>query len=64
MRRVRLPNGRYGFVSSNQDVVGDKGSISVQWRPIRWGLVWAIFFAPLTFGLSFIPWLVHQLLKS
>lgn len=28
MRRVRLPNGRYGFVSSNQDVVGDKGAIA------------------------------------
>jgi len=31
--------------------------------PIRWGLVWAIFFAPLTLGLSFVPWVVHQVRK-
>jgi len=30
---------------------------------IRWGLVWAIFFAPLTLGLSFVPWVVHQVRK-
>jgi hypothetical protein len=28
MRRVRLPNGRYGFVGSSQDAVGDKGAIT------------------------------------
>ena len=28
------------------------------WPPIKWGLVWAIFFAPLTCGLSGVAWLI------
>ena len=71
MRRTQYVGGHYrtSKTGKNYWVSGHMrndslGLRSVQWPHIRWGLIWAIFFAPLTLGLSFIPWLVHQVLKS